>query len=62
MPNFPGAKPYPLLAFRTAMVDDVAYTITHEVSIPRGGTTADYNVKLRGISERIDKLPETPYP
>lgn len=63
MPNFPGVKPYPLLANRTPMVDQGPLIRgLREPSIPRGGLTADYNVKLRGTGRRIDRLPERPYP
>ncbi len=42
---------------------DVGLTVKgREVSIARGGTVEDYNVKLRGAEERIDKLPKQPYP
>jgi len=60
MPNFPGAIAYPLLAGRTVMVDDGSITKNREVTIPRGGTTPDYNVKLRGSGRRIDVYPRKP--
>ena len=62
MPNFPGQIAYPYLADRTPFVDVGQWTKAYEISIPRGGTTADYNVKLRGAETRIDELPERPYP
>ncbi len=64
MPNFPGAKPYPIYATTgpTPMLDDGLPVKRREVTIPRGGTSEDYNVKLRGASRRIDRKPERPYP
>ena len=62
MPNFPGQIPYPMLLGRTPFVDACYWTKEHEVSIPRGGIAADYNIKLRGTEPRIDKVPERPYP
>jgi len=61
--NFPGRKAYPLYPTGpTPMLDDGVFTTGREVSIPRGGTRPDYNVKLRGADARIDRLPEKPYP
>jgi len=64
MPNFPGVKPYPLYAATgpTPMLDVCDYIKGAGVSIPRGGTTPDYNIKLRGRDVRIDRIPERPYP
>jgi len=62
MPNFPGQIAYPYLVDRTPFVDAGAWTKAYEVSIARGGTTADYNVKLRGAEPRIDFVPVRPYP
>ncbi len=62
MPNFPGNKTYPLLTGRTAMVDSGTITKNLQTGLPRGGTAADYNDKLRGLGQRIDRRPERPYP
>lgn len=62
MPNFPGVKAYPFLIGRTALVDAGAVTKNHRTGIARGGTVEDYNAKLRGLGQRIDKKPERPYP
>lgn len=63
MPNFPGNKPYALYAAgQTPMVDVGTLAKGREISTPRGGTTADYNVKLRGMGVRIDERPPRPYP
>lgn len=62
MPNFPGQIAYPYLAGRTPFVDVCQWAKAYEVSIARGGTARDYNVKLRGAEPRIDELPERPYP
>ena len=61
--NFPGAKAYPFYPLGpTPMMDDIYRTKGREVSIPRGGTVEDYNVKLRGAETRIDRKPKRPYP
>lgn len=62
MPNFPGIKLYPLLAGPTALVDAGNRTKDFQTGIARGGTNPDYNDKLRGLGQRIDRLPERPYP
>ena len=65
MPNFPAVKAYSIIADpvdRTPMLDVCSHTKGREVSIPRGGTTADYNANLRGTGARLDKLPNPPYP
>ena len=62
MPNFPGAIARPLLTNPSAYVDAGPITKVREVSIARGGTAADYNVKLRGLEQRIDRKPKRPYP
>ena len=62
MPNFPGKKPYPALTNPMIFVDIATMTKGREVSIPRGGTAADFNVKLRGSGRRIDTRPRRPYP
>ena len=62
MPNFAGQRAYTLLQDATVMVD--AGDITKNVmgGIARGGLAQDYNVKIRGLSDRIDRRPERPYP
>lgn len=62
MPNFPGNKAYPLLLGPTAMVDAGPVTKNLMIGIARGGTVADFNVKLRGAERRIDRNPQKPYP
>lgn len=62
MPNFPGAITYPVLTGRSPMMDTTVVTKGREVSIPRGGTAADFNVRLRGSGKRVDKRPLRPYP
>jgi len=59
MANFPGRRLYPN-AGKYAMSparDDGPLTKVPPTSLPRGGTTADYNVKLRGQGVRQDKIP-----
>ncbi len=64
--NFPGKIAYPLLypvlTNQTAIRDVVAVTKGREVSLPRGGTAADFNDRLRGTARRIDRIPDLPYP
>ena len=63
MPNFPGAKLYPYYPTGpTAMLDDGLRIKQREVTIPRGGTAEDFNIRLRGASRRVDKKPELTYP
>jgi L-2-hydroxyglutarate oxidase LhgO len=63
MPNFPGNIAYSLyLPNATPMVDAGPLTKNLQTGIARGGTAADYNVKLRGIERRVDERPERPYP
>lgn len=60
MPNFPGAIVYPLVA-RTPMVDVCSTLVKgREVSIPRGGNSADFNVYIRGAGQRVDRKPVKP--
>ena len=59
MANFPGIRAYPN-AGNYAMCptrDDGPLTKVSPTSLRRGGTTADYNVKLRGQGVRSDKIP-----
>lgn len=62
MPNFPGAKTYPMLTGRTALVDTATRTNHTQTGFARGVTTPDYNANLRGLYRRIDKIPRPPYP
>ena len=62
MPNFPGRRVYPLQTDFATARDSGWITKNAPTGLPRGGTTEDYNVKLRGIAIRIDRLPERPYP
>lgn len=62
MPVFPGNIAYTLLTDATPMIDSGPVKKNLQRGIPRGGTAADFNVKLRGIERRVDKLPKRPYP
>ena len=62
MPNFPGNRTYTLLANATPLLDSGPVTKNLQTGLARGGTTADFNVKLRGIERRVDRLPKRPYP
>ena len=62
MPNFPGQRAYTLLVDATVMVDAGYITKNLQTGLARGGAAPDYNIKLRGIGRRIDRLPERPYP
>ncbi len=62
MPNFPGNRAYTLLVGATPMIDSGPLVKTVMVGLARGGTAADFNVKIRGKGKRIDKKPEDPYP
>lgn len=62
MPNFPGNVTYTLLANGTPLLDSGPLTKNGQTGIARGGTTTDFNVKLRGIERRTDRLPTRPYP
>lgn len=62
MANHPGARVYPIQTDFTPARDAGPTTKNPPTGLPRGGTTADYNVKLRGVRQRIDEKPERPYP
>lgn len=62
MPNFLGAKAYPLLTFPAILVDSGPVTYTTPFGLDRGVTTPDFNARLRGKSTRVDKKPWPPYP
>jgi len=64
MPNFPGNAAYTLRAATeaTPLVDSGPVTKNLQKGTARGGTTADFNVRLRGLGRRVDRLPERPYP
>ena len=62
--NFPGRRVYPNEGARDMSPLRDAGTVTkHEpTGFARGATTADYNIFLRGVHQRVDKKPERPYP
>ncbi len=63
MPNFPGQIVYTLLVPNgTILLDCGPLTRNLQRGLARGGTAADFNVKLRGIERRVDQLPKRPYP
>lgn len=62
MPNFPGQIGYTLLANGTPLLDSGLITKNTQTGLARGGTSADFNVQLRGIAQRTDRLPKRPYP
>lgn len=63
MPNFPGQIVLPLYAAQpTPMIDQGTVTKNQQTGLVRGGGTRDFNVLLRGIGRRIDRLPPRPYP
>lgn len=64
MANFAGARLYPNAGNipMSPARDNVQVTKVPPTSLPRGGIVEDFNVKLRGNLERIDELPERPYP
>jgi hypothetical protein len=64
MPNFAGKQLYPLYSTTSVclMVDAGPIDLSPPAGHARGVTTADYNVRLRGKSERVDIEPQPPYP
>lgn len=64
MPNFPARRVYPNENNVAMSPARDAGDVTKEspTGIARGSATPDYNVKLRGLGQRIDKKPKRPYP
>jgi len=60
--NFPGNRAWTIYPNSTPMVDAGQRTKNVQTGIARGGTVEDYNAKLRGLGQRIDKKPPRPYP
>lgn len=61
--NFPGRRLYPGNGTNLgAARDSGAQTKRTQSTRARGNTAADYNIKLRGLGRRIDRLPPRPWP
>jgi len=45
-----------------AVRDSGSVTKVKQTGLPRGTTAPDYNIKLRGLGQRVDKKPKKPYP
>lgn len=60
--NYTGNKAYPIQPQLGPARDAGEITKNLQTSLARGGTTEDYNVKLRGLGKRIDEKPKRPYP
>lgn len=54
--NFPGRRAYRQIDGYNVK-DSGTVTKEPQTGIERGGTTPDYNVKLRGQGERVDQEP-----
>lgn len=53
--NFAGRRVYPSRSGHN-ILDDGPRTKQWQTGLARGHTNPDYNVKLRGLGQRIDKL------
>jgi len=60
--NYTGRKLYPTQTDFSPARDCGTTSKYPPSGIERGGTEADYNAKLRGPQQRIDRKPKRPYP
>lgn len=60
--NFAGIRAYPINSDESPAIARAGAVEKHApTGLPRGGTGADYNVKLRALGQRVDEKPERPY-